>query len=188
MVIIMYRVCICDDDDYIRKGLSDMLTMYSFQNEVDFKIEQFSTPFPLLSKVKAFDIIFLDIQFEEQKDGIDIAKQLRQNGDESILVFITSHVNYSIKGYEAEAFRFVVKPLSQAGIFKILDACLTKLDSNRIIRVKTSDGVELIRTSEIIYILSEARKRNIYLEKNGIKSTWQNLKELYILLPNRQFQ
>lgn len=184
----MYRVCVCDDDTYITKSLSDLLIMYSFQNEIDFKIEQFETPSLLPPNVGSFDIIFLDIEFEEKQNGIEIAKQMRRSGDASILVFITSHANYSIKGYEAEAFRFIVKPFSQARIFKVLDDCLAKLNRNKIIKVKTNNGVELIRASEIIYILSEARKRNLYLERDDVKSTWQNLKELYALLPSTQFQ
>lgn len=184
----MLRVCICDDDMFTRDSLSKMVTAYSFQNNVDFEIEQYDSPRKLLDSPGQFDIIFLDIEFGELYDGIDIAKMLRKKGDSSILIFVTSHADMSIKGYEAEAFRFVVKPLSDERISAILNSCMAKLSRSLTIKIKAHDGAYFIKTDSIVYILSEERKRLIYLENGKIKSTWQTLKELYDVLPHRQFQ
>lgn len=184
----MLRVCICDDDSYTRSSLSKMVTTYSFQKDIEFEIKQYDSPSILVNSPGEFDIIFLDIEFGEKQDGIDVAKVLRQKGDNSILIFVTSHANMSIKGYEAEAFRFVVKPLSIQQIFAVLSSCMVKLARNQTIKVKTEDGIELIKTDNIMYILSAARKRFIYFENGNIKSTWQTLKDLYDILPRRQFQ
>lgn len=184
----MLRVCICDDDVFTRTSLSKMVTAYSFQNNVDFEIEQYDSPRKLLDSPGQFDIIFLDIEFGEVYDGIGIAKMLRKKGDRSILIFVTSHTDMSIKGYEAEAFRFVVKPLSYDRISAILNSCMARLLRSLTIKIKSHDGADLIKTDNIVYILSESRKRLIYLENDKTKSTWQTLKELYDVLPHRQFQ
>jgi len=184
----MYRICICDDDIYILEHLYKMLLSYSFQRNVDFQIIKYCSANDLLTIDASFDIIFLDIQFHSQKDGIDIAKQLRTLGNSSLIVFITSFADMSIKGYEAEAFRFVVKPLHEAKIFTVMDSCFGKLQRNKILEIKTLDGFEFVRTQEIQFISSFARKRILYLDGEKQKSTWQTLKELYAVLPNTQFQ
>lgn len=184
----MLKVCICDDDAYLRSNLANIIIKYSFQNDVDFDITQYDLPYSLLDYPGKFDIIFLDIEFGVAENGIDVAKKLRQKGDESLLVFITSHPDMSLKGYEAEAFRFVVKPLTSDNIFAILHSCIKKLSRNFTIRIKTLDGNEFIKADSIIYIVSEARKRSVVLDDGSVKSTWQLLKDFSLVLPSRQFQ
>lgn len=184
----MLKICICDDDAYLRNSLANYITKYSFQNDVDFDITQYDLPYSLLDYPGTFDIIFLDIEFGVAEDGIDIAKKLRKKGDNSLLVFITSHPDMSIRGYEAEAFRFAVKPLTSNKVFSILHSCIKKLSRDFTIRVKTLDGTEFIKADSIIYIVSEARKRLVILDDGNIKSTWQLLKDFSLALPPQQFQ
>lgn len=60
-----------------------------------------------------YDILFLDIRFGNRSIGIDIAEELRNRGNTSIIILTTAMKSMSIDGYRAEPFRFIVKPFTE---------------------------------------------------------------------------
>lgn len=65
------------------------------------------------------ELIFLDVVMDE-KDGIELGKELRKLAPDSYLIFITAHPEYAIKGYEARAFRYILKPLTSEKVQEVL--------------------------------------------------------------------
>ena len=98
----MLQLCICDDDTNILNILEKYIMEYSFQKSLDINVIKYSSPEFLIDSSSSFDIVFLDIQFENSINGIEAAKVIRRNGNKSLIVFITVHEGFSIKGYEAE--------------------------------------------------------------------------------------
>ena len=45
-------------------------------------------------------------------DGIELGKRIKELYPQIVLVFITSYVEYAVKGYEAKADRYLLKPIS----------------------------------------------------------------------------
>lgn len=56
------------------------------------------------------DLVFLDIEMPE-KNGIEILKQIK--GSVPIVVFITSHPEFALEGFELSAFDYILKPLTK---------------------------------------------------------------------------
>lgn len=50
-----------------------------------------------------FDIYFLDIQMSGL-NGMELAKNIREHDEESVIVFITSTMAYAVDGYKVKAF------------------------------------------------------------------------------------
>lgn len=55
-----------------------------------------------------FDILMIDIEMPEM-NGMELAHQIRQIYDTPYIIFVTSYVQYSIRGYEYNAWRYIIK-------------------------------------------------------------------------------
>lgn len=86
------------------RGHADIFT-YSFYNGKSF-----------LHDKRQFDIIFLDIELETKELGLKIAQDLRTCGDQTPIVFLTSHKDKMFFGYKVRAVDFLIKPIKQTEI------------------------------------------------------------------------
>lgn len=75
------------------------------------------------------DILFLDIDMPEMS-GIELLKKVKDNVLCS--VFITSHSEFALEGFELKAFDFLVKPLAEERV----DECMSRLEEYLDIKLK----------------------------------------------------
>ena len=82
----MYRIAICDDDLDFLSSFRMLLEKALAQNGVGYELSAFSGTNDLLAKLgeaDAFDLIFLDIVFEDG-DGIEAARRIRKTNNQSV--------------------------------------------------------------------------------------------------------
>ncbi len=106
----MLRFAICDDELPILNTIEKLVKENLENLKIKHTIHTFTNGENLLNykKINDFDVIFLDIELKTT-NGIDIAKKLRENAYNKLIVFITSFADYSIIGYKVNAFRFILK-------------------------------------------------------------------------------
>ena len=63
-------------------------------------------------------------------DGMSLANRIREFDESVIIVFVTNMSVYAIKGYEVNAFDYIVKPIAKTHLFKSLDRII-KIFSNK---------------------------------------------------------
>lgn len=142
----MLSIAVCDDEIIECCQISKKIKKVLEEIKVPYIIQQFYNGKELLQESGEFDIIFLDILMNDL-DGIKIAKLLRENYDK-FLIFITSSREYSLEGYEVEAFQYFVKPLDEKKL---------KLALQRILK-KTNESLQ-----EFLIINEERQKKKLYL-------------------------
>ena len=107
----MLTIAIVEDDLEYQKQLQKYIEEYGKEHELQYKITVFQNGLNFLEDYKGgCDLIFMDIAMPHM-DGMETAAKLRKRGDETCLIFITSMAQYALKGYEVNAFDFLVKPL-----------------------------------------------------------------------------
>jgi len=100
---------VCDDDKAFMYRLSEIIEKQSKQNSVLTKITGISNPADLSDQSLAeHDIVFLDIDMG-QYNGMKIARRIRELQLDTVLIFVTNYVEYSLEGYEVNAFRYLLK-------------------------------------------------------------------------------
>lgn len=100
---------------------------------------------------KSYDLVFLDILMEGIS-GIEVARKIRENDSECLLIFISSSKEYALQGFEVRAFDYLLKPLSEERFQKTMDLCQNELAKHiRYIEVKESRTLVKIPLNEIIY-------------------------------------
>lgn len=106
-------------------------------------IKAFSDPKSLQQEdFSACDLLFLDIDMGAI-NGIDLARQMRKNNPETVLIFVTNFSEYAPEGYEVDAFRY-----------------LAKSDIDKKLPIYFSDALAVCRTRQ--------RKVEIYCEGESI--------------------
>lgn len=105
----MKKILIIEDDPAIRTGLNETLTAEGYSIA---EAETGNKGFELASK-NDFDLILLDLILPG-KDGIEICKDLRNNGVKTPIVMVTSRKEEidKILGLEIGADDYVTKPFS----------------------------------------------------------------------------
>lgn len=141
----------------------------------------------LLHAKHKYDILFLDIRFNNCDIGIDVAKKLRKAGNTSLIILLTSLHSKAIEGYEIGAYRYIVKPIIKEKMYAVLDEAISSIRSNyRVILVKDMYNTVVVKIQQILYIYSNARKRCL-VTLDGEIETWEQLKSIYEKLPQEQF-
>ena len=152
------RIAICDDEELYRVELKTILDKLLIN--VDYNIDTFDDGNRLVESFKAlpYDILFLDIEMPAV-DGITLAKSLRAMSEKVFIVFLTSHVEYAIEGYEVNALRYLTKPVDIEKLKEVIRYVQEKQGASRQLIIK-EDGEELlININDVIYL--ESMNQNV---------------------------
>jgi len=183
----MISIAICDDDNIelsrIQRLIDEYentLSKYRFQIYAFNKIQGF---FDYISKNGFFDILFLDVYMPEML-GTDVARKLRENGDISEIVFITTSTDHAIDAFKVDALNYLVKPFEKDELFSVLDKALSKIhrQSEKYVLLETRTIVRRVPVSEIVYSESYKHIQNIKTIDNQIITVRMTVDELFNML------
>lgn len=146
------RIAICDDEASFLQDLKGKI--YKIIPRLDCDVEPFSCAEDLLETDLKFDIIFLDIEMSGM-DGMSCARKIRTSDKDIPIVFLTSHIEKAVEGYEVSAFRFLQKPVDDMKLERTLSDLQIMRKSRRGVMIKY-DGEEIVVIpSEVLYIESD---------------------------------
>ncbi|MGG2066125.1 MULTISPECIES: LytR/AlgR family response regulator transcription factor [unclassified Bacillus (in: firmicutes)] len=119
---------------------------------------------------KMFDLILLDIEMPDIT-GIDIAKIIRKKNKNSLIIFITSHLEFAIDSYELNIFRYIPKsrmeeklPLALKDAIKIIN-----LQNKNCYTIQTKTRFQKIPLNSILYIYKDGKNSVFVTEDDSIK-------------------
>lgn len=124
----------------------------------------------LASNHSRFDLVIMDIDMPGI-NGVDAARQLRREGSNIVLIFVTNMPQYALNGYEVEAVDYVLKPLSYQDFALKMQKASRYVQRNRDadIPLQTVEGMVSLRASEILYVESDLH----YLVYHTTRGNWK---------------
>ncbi len=152
------RIAICDDEEKYRITLKTILD--KLLSNIDYNIDTFDDGNNLYEAFAGnpYDLVFLDIEMPAL-DGITLAKKIRARSENVFIVFLTSHIEYALEGYEVNALRYLTKPVDIEKLKEVIRYVQEKQGSSRQIIIK-EDGEEiLIDINDVIYM--ESMNQNV---------------------------
>ncbi|MDY6339067.1 MAG: LytTR family DNA-binding domain-containing protein [Saccharofermentans sp.] len=158
------RIAICDDEERYRIELKTILNKLLIN--ADLNIDTFDDGNILADAFAAspYDLVFLDIEMPAL-DGITLAKKIRSRSENVFIVFLTSHIEYALEGYEVNALRYLTKPVDIEKLKEVIRYVQEKQGSSRQIIIK-EDGEEiLIDINDVIYM--ESMNQNVRIVTAG---------------------
>ena len=159
------RIAVCDDEELFRIEFKSVLDKVLINAEYD--IDTFSGGSSLYEAFlkNPFDLVFLDIEMPGI-DGITLAKRLRAVSENVQIVFLTSHIEYALEGYEVNALRYLVKPVNMNKLSEVLKYIQDKKNNSRQIMIKQEGEDIVIDISDIIYMESMDKNVRIVTSKS----------------------
>ena len=146
------RIAVVDDEYVFRKQITEEIaSLYGREDVSCFHyadgeeiIRSFNNGFEL-------DAVFLDIEMKNV-DGMEAARKIRAVNKDIPIVFMTSHTEMAMDGYEVQAFRFLGKPVEREKLRQTLQDLEKKLKvDEKIVLVK--DGEQIVNSiSALIYV------------------------------------
>jgi DNA-binding LytR/AlgR family response regulator len=158
------RVALCDDTNSDLENLKKLLQAYSKLNNIPLDIDVYNNSRVLINNVsyfreKEYSIYFLDIIMD--KNGIDVAKELREVTPDVPIIFTTSSKEFAINAFKVQAFDYILKPVKKEELFSCLDKLITSMQ----VAIKASFNIKLnnlsivtININEITYIEQKDRR------------------------------
>lgn len=110
------------------------------------------------------------------RTGIDLGRQIRMSGYESVIIYITSSDDHALDAYGVHAVRYLLKPIDENSLFEALDYALSykKTKAEPLYLIKTKEGILQRPYSEIEYIENANRRLAVHLVDG------ETLKSLFI--------
>lgn len=155
------NIIICDDDPIYLEKLQTQINLWKeSSSRSEAKIITFRSSEDLLEELEKgllADVFFLDILFNSEMNGLDLASEIRRRDKKVMIVFLTNSEAYAKNGYAVQAFRYLSKPISHADLAMCLDVAYRQytLAHNEYLILTNGGNRTVIRFDQILYI--EAR-------------------------------
>lgn len=184
------KAAICDDDIKVQFSVEGFLQHILGDYGIDCEIECFDSGDELCETYEKgrFDLIFLDIEFEG-KNGVEVGRYIRETmRDESVqIAYISGNTGYAMELFEYRPINFLVKPISEEKIRRVLDKYLILKDQKEEnFQYKIGSCLFQIALSEIKYFSSCARKIILH-GKEREAEFYGSLESIYRQVKGSQF-
>ncbi len=184
----MLSIAVCDDMPIECAELAVYIENTLNQFGTEFSLKRFFDGQELLKGVESFDIVFLDIKMPEIS-GMELAKQMRENGRESIIVFVTSAEEYVYEAYDVEAFHFLLKPVNEDKLKNVLKKAVVKVmacNNENFLIISSEHQIKKILLKDILYIESVGRMVKIHCS-SCVLETYKQIGDLEQTLSDKHF-
>jgi DNA-binding LytR/AlgR family response regulator len=154
--MLMLQIALCDDNIDELSMMVQIINQYRLSKHINCDYAVFLNGFELISaldKGKQFDIFCLDI-IMPGFSGIDTAKKIRSYDKNAPILFLTSSPEYALESYSVKAMNYVLKPITKEKLFFTFDEMLEHIhvkDNEDVLIVKSSEGIEKILISNLVY-------------------------------------
>ena len=149
------RIAIVEDQTDEAERLISYFERYSKGKQDTFQITRFETGNQFITRYQPiYDAVFMDIMMPGT-NGMDIAQELRKLDSNVILVFVTNMAQFAVRGYEVEAFDFVVKPITYQNFVMKIQRVLRKIKNEQrgsYLLLSLPEGKKRILPAQIRYV------------------------------------
>lgn len=121
------QIVICDDERNMQEILRDKIEKICRKTGVEHQILCCSSGEEVLAAKDAPDLLFLDIQMPD-RDGMDVAQELRRRRWGTILIFVTALSEYVYDAFDVGAFHYLVKPFEDEKLFRVFEKAVEEYE------------------------------------------------------------
>lgn len=158
-----FKIAVCDDELTARSQMKKMITEICDEEQILQTVSEFESAAKLLEEVEKgakFDLFMLDVMMPE-KDGMELAHQLRKEKSDAVIIFVSSNKEMALNGYEVSAVRFLAKPVKEEKLQEAILFCYKQKKSHSEIVLPVNGGLKKIMPNDIYYIEIVGRKSRI---------------------------
>ena len=183
----MLRIAIVEDEEQVALTIKSYLNEFFSSINIDFACMHFDSAIKFLDRYAFdYDLVLMDINLPTL-DGMSAVKELRQKDREVKIIFVTSLAQYVIKGYEVNAFDFILKPVNYYSFaIKLKRFMETYETKENHILIKVKNELIKINISDIKYFEVINHKLIIHTINQNYE-IYDNLNKYLNMLANESF-
>lgn len=167
------KIAICEDEKVIAEEIASHVKSYVNESGLEAVIDVFNSSEAFLRSATVYDLALLDIMFSG-KSGIDAAREIRNRGLKTAVVFITSYNEYVYEGYEVGAFRFLLKPIDENALKHAITDFITAYKEKSHIVIPVDKRIFNVDLEKVMYI--EASEKHSIVR--CLDETYQSTKSI----------
>ena len=119
-----------------------------------------------LLQERRYAVLFLDIELDAKRCGIDFAAAFQQKFPEASLVYITAHIKYCEEIFSTSPAAFLLKPFSAEKVRRVMQIVSQKRHHGELLTLHAGTHIIRIILDEVAYI--ETRRRHLMIfDTNG---------------------
>lgn len=180
------QIAVCDDSKFILCEIERQLQAISFVENV-FTFSNYDTFLFSVDEGKRYDAILMDIEWNRESNGMDIAEELYKLCPESKVIFVTGHPDRFMQQiflHKANLSGFLSKPvdfeLLRANLQKVFTAMSYSEQPALVLRRRGSPVSVPLR--EIFFIESKGHTVEVHAANNTI-AAYERLDSVLQMLP-----
>jgi len=166
--------------------LSSCIKHYFIKEAIDYQIHRCKNKNELFQTIKQYDLLFLDIELDED-NGIDLGMELKKNNHDCRIMITTNYAKYAIDGYKINADRYFIKPINQQEFNIEMNAIVKTYLRHSLGFFDEKISHKKIYLKDILYIEFKDRKTDLHFTNGKIISTNYSLKHWYQQLKDTGF-
>lgn len=182
----MLKVMIVDNEATIRKGLVHCIRWEDLGCVVAAQAADGIDALEQLPLVRP-DILISDIRMPGM-DGLETARQLRQNGSRALLVFVTVLGECVFDAFEVQAFDFLLKPPDPSRFRRMMARAMAALGPGDSLVVQRGNACRVVGFSELAYCEVQGRKIFLHLCDGSLVDYYGRMDALEKRLDGRFFR
>ena len=158
----MMKIAVCEDNPIELRCLTDLLDRYLATNGNKFQYDTYSDFNQMREACASYDLFLLDYMMPGQ-NGLSFARDLYADFRSSkTVIFITAYSEIVYDAFEVNTFRFLVKPIEEAKLFKALDDFFQATPEGKLI-VKVGGKNHVLDLQMVTYFESQGRRISAHL-------------------------
>lgn len=162
------RLAYCDDEEIQLEYMQRLAEHWAKQMGVSLTYCAYKSAEELLfenTEGYPFDLLILDIDMQGMS-GMELARKIRTKDDKIPILFLTNKREYVFEGYEVQALRYLLKPISEEKLFPLLNEVCTAAREEVQSLIVSSDGEHCkIAVSDILYLEADGHYVRIHTVK-----------------------
>ena len=183
----MIRIAICDDEKNILDEVSEYIKIFADKkHDKEIEVFRFNSARSLIGALedgKLYDIFVLDVYIGDEM-GTTLARDIRNFGIESPIIFATTSLEHAPQSYETGTLRYLIKPINPAKFYEAMEVALTHAEKlgQKLIKLKTENGVESINASHVMCAEAHDHYQYITLLEGTLIKVRMTVSELSAIL------
>lgn len=166
----MLRIGICDENAENRESVRKILTKVLFYNE-EFSCMEYADAETLEQELERetvpFNLLLLEITFQS-KNGLQLAKKIRQKKLDVDIIFVTEETKYVYEGYDVQAIGYILKKNMSVDLPVCLQRYMAGYRQGKMLTIKSELAYRTVLLADIQYIESNGRRLLIHTDREEI--------------------
>ena len=185
--VIKMLVGICDDDKIIRKRIRHICEQVLNEKCMEIRIIEFTNGREVIDNEKKIELLILDIEMP-LLDGIKVKECFQQMGEETLIIFVTCHVDQIREAFGKNVFDFVDKGRISDQLADVIGkAIMLHFQSIIIEAIGNRNSICYINSRDILYAQASGNYINIFLKNNKMVYLRKTLRSLEGVLKHFDF-